>query len=147
MSEPLYTPEILRLAVESAAAERLSAPDATVDARTPVCGSHMTLDVRLGDDLKIAAIGFDCHACAMGQASAGLLAKGIVGRSVGQIDVAVAALQHWLDGTGENPPDWPDIDKLAPARAYPARHAAILMPFRAAADAGRFALTKRMAQA
>jgi NifU-like protein involved in Fe-S cluster formation len=147
VSTPLYTPEILRLATDAAMAERLAAPDASVEARTPVCGSRITLDLALDDDLSIARVGFDAHACAMGQAAAGLLARGVAGCSVGRLDVVTAALAAWLAGESETAPDWPGIAALAPARAYPARHAAILLPFRAATDAGRAALTRRMAQA
>ena len=32
-------------------------------------------------------------------------------------------------------PDWPDLEMLAPALPYPGRHGAILLPWRAAADA------------
>ena len=147
MSAPLYTPEILRLATDAAMADRLPAPDATVEARTPVCGSRITLDIALDDQLAIAAIGLDAHACAMGQAAAGLLARGAIGCSIGRLDTVTAALAAWLAGESETPPDWPGITALAPARDYPARHSAILLPFRAATDAGRVALTRRMAQA
>jgi NifU-like protein involved in Fe-S cluster formation len=45
---------------------------------------------------------------------------------------ARAGLAAYLKGEGELLPDWPGIALLAPARAYPARHASILLAFDAA---------------
>ena len=143
MKAPLYTPEILRLAVQSAGYPRLAAPDASDSARTPVCGSHIDLDIALDDAGQVAAIGFDIAACAMGQASAAVLAKAIAGRSPDAIEAATRALEDWLAGTSDTPPDWPGIVQLAPARDRPGRHAAILLPFRSATKAAIAALTVR----
>jgi len=53
--------------------------------------------------------------------------------------MALAPLAHVLftrimkyDATA---PDWPDLALVAPARAYPARHGAMLLPWKAAAAA------------
>ena len=136
MSSPLYTTKILRLAMAGAAYPRLPAPDASAELRTPVCGSRILLDAMLDDAGRIAAIGMEVHACAMGQASAGLFAASATGRDGGQMAAARDALAAWLNGTSEALPDWPGIAALAPARAYPARHSAILLPF----DAARLAM-------
>jgi len=40
----------------------------------------------------------------------------------------------WLGGAGQMP-DWPGLAAIAAARDYPARHGAILLPWRAALDA------------
>lgn len=143
MSAPLYTTDILRLAMAAATHPRLPAPHASVDARTPVCGSSITLDIVTDGVGSATSVGFTLHACAMGQAAAGIMAGGITGRTLDDITATVAALTAWLDGRNDTAPDWPGIAALAPARAYPARHAAILMPFRAAADALRAAPNQR----
>ncbi len=143
MSAPLYTSAILRLAMASAAHPRLAIWSASVEARTPVCGSSIVLDIAVDADGLATGVGFKLHACAMGQAAAGIMAAGIAGRSADDCDAAVAALGDWLGGESDPPPDWPGIAALAAARAYPARHAAILMPFRAAADALRRAGSER----
>ncbi|MGB3320231.1 MAG: iron-sulfur cluster assembly scaffold protein, partial [Sphingopyxis granuli] len=44
------------------------------------------------------------------------------------------AIAGWFAGEGAAP-DWPGFDLLAPARDYPARHGAILLPFDAAVAA------------
>lgn len=53
------------------------------------------------------------------------------GRDQTDIYAARAALADWLAGEGDTPP-WPGIELLAPARAYPARHGAILLAWDAA---------------
>jgi NifU-like protein involved in Fe-S cluster formation len=134
MSATLYTPEILRLSVETAAIPRLSTPQASAERRAPVCGSRVIVDVAMQGD-TLSAIGLDVRACAMGQASSALLAKAAVGRTSAELAATATALRNWLTGASDTAPDWPGIAALAPARGYPARHGAILIPFEAAADA------------
>lgn len=143
MNSPLYTTEILRLAMGAAMHPRLTAPDASAEARTPVCGSRIALDLALDGDGRVSAVGLDVHACAMGQASAGLFAGSVKGRDAADLAMARDALARWLSDAGEGAPSWPGISALAPARAYPARHAAILLPF----DAALSALAQRSAAA
>jgi NifU-like protein involved in Fe-S cluster formation len=134
MSATLYTSEILRLSVETATIPRLPTPHASAERRAPVCGSRVIVDVAMEGNI-VSAIGLDVRACAMGQASSALLAKGAVGRISAELAETAIALRAWLTGASDTPPDWPGIATLAPARAYPARHGAILIPFEAAADA------------
>ena len=135
MSSALYTTDILRLALGAAAYPRLVAPHGSSDERTPVCGSRIVMDVALGPDGRIASVGMDVHACAMGQASAGLFAASARGCDRGDVLIARNGLAEWLAGARAVPPGWPGIEALVAARAYPARHAAILLPFNAASQA------------
>ncbi len=143
MRSPLYTTEILRLAMGAAMHPRLTAPTVSAEARTPVCGSRIAIDLALDGDGRVTAVGLDVHACAMGQASAGLFAASAVGGNGAGLAAARDALAAWLSGASEYAPDWPGIAAMAPARAYPARHAAILLPF----DAALSALAQRSAAA
>ncbi|MGB3802536.1 MAG: iron-sulfur cluster assembly scaffold protein, partial [Sphingopyxis granuli] len=56
------------------------------------------------------------------------------GRSLADLRAARDAIAGWFAGEGAAP-DWPGFDLLAPARDYPARHGAILLPFDAAVAA------------
>jgi len=131
MSAPLYNRDILSLAV--ATADYLPLPDARYHAslRAPLCGSRILLDLDTDDTGRVTAIGLHVEACALGQASAALLARHAAGRSIDDIRAARAAIASWFGGTGAQP-DWPGFDLLAPAKDYPARHGAILLPFDAA---------------
>lgn len=135
MAEPLYTTAILRLATATVNWPRLAAPDVTVEKRAPLCGSTLVLDLALDESGRILALGMKPQACAIGQAAATLFARHAVGRNGTDIAAAHDALVVWLAGTSETSPDWPEIEQLALARAYTARHGAILLPFAAAREA------------
>lgn len=133
MSAALYNRDILSLAV--ATAEHLPNPAARYHAsvRAPLCGSRIILDIDTDDDGRVTTIGMHVEACALGQAAATLLARHAPGRGLADIRAGRDAIAAWFAGveTGDAP-DWPGFDLLAPARDYPARHGAILLPFDAA---------------
>ena len=138
MNAPLYNARILRLAAEMPHATRLEEAGASVSKRSTVCGSRVTVDVRV-EGGRVAAIGQEVRACALGQASASLMAAHAVGRSAGELAEARDALAAFLAGARDDPGDWPGIDVLAPARPHPGRHASILLPFEAVAEAAAVA--------
>ncbi|MCW6529771.1 MULTISPECIES: iron-sulfur cluster assembly scaffold protein [Sphingomonas] len=133
MTAPLYNEHILRLTTE-VPDRRLAAPMATREKRSPICGSRVTVDVNLAADGRVAEIGMLARACALGQASAALLAAHVVGRTPDALAAARDALAAWLAGEGPMP-DWPGIDVFTPALAHPARHPSIRLAFEAAAEA------------
>ena len=142
MSAPLYNPTILRLAAEIPHHRRLDAPQASVEKRSPICGSRVTADVVLDADGRLAELGLLVRACALGQASAALLGGHAIGRSAAQLAAARDALAAWLAGTGDRP-DWPGIAVLAPAIPHTARHASIRLAFEATAEAAALAVAGR----
>ncbi|MEP6786620.1 MAG: iron-sulfur cluster assembly scaffold protein [Sphingomonadales bacterium] len=135
MTEPLYTLDILRLAAETDFAPLLAAPDATVERRSPVCGSRITVGVALDESGSVADYGHNVRACALGQASATVLARHVKGRTINELATARDMLVAYLAGADDSLPDWPGIEVLARARPYPARHAAVRLPFEALVDA------------
>ena len=68
----LYSARILALAADIPNLDRLENPDVTVKKRSPLCGSTVTVDVRMQDG-KVAEFGQDVKACALGQASASVV--------------------------------------------------------------------------
>jgi NifU-like protein involved in Fe-S cluster formation len=143
MSAPLYNTALLKLAATIPHTDRLTDPHATVEKRSPICGSRVTVDVKLDNDGRIAELGQLVRACALGQASASLMGAGAVGRSADELIAARDALAGWLAGTRDDPGGWPGIDVLAPARDYPARHASIRLAFEAVAEAAETATRNR----
>lgn len=135
MSEALYTLDILRLAAATADYPRLTSPDAGAQRRATTCGSTIAIDLSFDADGRVIAYGQDVRACALGQAAATLLARAVVGRNAAELIAARDGLALWLSNDDAPMPDWPQIDLLARARAYPARHGAIRLPFEAAAEA------------
>lgn len=130
MKAPLYTTDILRLAASLGAQPALDRIDGSADERAPTCGSRVRTQVQLGPDGRVEAIAQQVHACAFGQASAALVARSAAGRSVEDVESAVAELEAWLAGNRADSGAWPGLDTLAPALSRRARHPAILLPFR-----------------
>ncbi len=136
----LYNNEILRLATMTAKFHRLANAQASVEKRSPICGSRVTVDVRLDPSGHIDALGLEVRACALGQASAALMAAGAQGRSVDELDQARDALAAFLADKSDDPGAWPGLHIFAPAVPHRARHASILLAFEAVAEAARKAL-------
>lgn len=130
-SAVLYTPEILALAVELAEFPYDEAYPRRGEAHSRVCGSQVVMGLETDERDRVTAIGARVSACAIGQAAAALFLRSAVGRGFEEIAHASSEIERWLAGGGTEP-DWPGIAALASARAYPARHPAILLPWKAA---------------
>ncbi len=135
MSAPLYNATILRLASSIPHQARLAEPQATAERRSPVCGSRVTVDVALDAEGRVRAIGQEVRACALGQASAALMAEHALGHTPEELAAARDALAAFLAGTRDDPGDWPGLEIFAPARPHSARHASIRLAFEAVAEA------------
>lgn len=143
MNAPLYNTQILRLAASIPFHERLSDPMASVEKRSPVCGSRVAVDVDLDAGGRIAAIGMTVRACALGQASASLMGAHAVGRTLDELEAARDELTAWLAGERATPPDWPGMEIFTPALPHSARHPSIRLGFEAVAEAARDAAKVR----
>ncbi len=135
MSAPLYNADILRLATNIPHHQRLNAPQATAERRSPVCGSRIVVDVSLTPDGRISALGQEVRACALGQASAALMGATAIGMDLAEIEATRDALADFLAGKRDDPGTWPGLEIFAPARPHVARHASIRLPFEALAAA------------
>lgn len=131
---PLYTPEMLALAVELASYPPLADPTFHAELRSRTCGSVARIGLVTDSDGAIAAVGLKMSACAVGQAAAAIFATDARGRRTRDLDSTVAGVEAWLAGAGPRP-DWPRLDLLDAALAHPGRHEAILLPWRTAAAA------------
>lgn len=143
MNAPLYNAEILRLAATIPHHQRLSAPQASVEKRSATCGSRVTADVCVDEDGRIVELGLEVRACALGQASASLMARNAIGKSAAELSLARDRLAAWLTGEGEDSGFWPGFSVIAPARGYPARHPSIRLGFEAVAEAAAVAAGQR----
>lgn len=131
----LYSGRILALAAEMPRTDRLDAPDATVKKRSPLCGSTVTVDVKLTDGV-ISDYGQDVKACALGQAAASVVGANVIGQSRSDIEAARDALKDMLKSDGPAPAaPFDDLEVLRPARDYKNRHASILLALEATLEA------------
>jgi len=130
----LYSPALLGLATELARFPLDDSLPLRAEARSRSCGSVITVGLALGPAQEIARIGMQVSACAIGQASAALMAQSAVGTASARIVQTTSQLEAWLAGQGPLP-DWPGIAVLTPALAHPGRHGALLLPWTAACSA------------
>ncbi|MCF8708764.1 iron-sulfur cluster assembly scaffold protein [Rhizorhapis sp. SPR117] len=139
MNAPLYNRDILRLAASIPHHQRLIDPQASVVKRSMTCGSRVIADVRVDARACLIDLGLEVRACALGQASASLMASHAIGKSLEELVAARDALADWLAGQGDTldstPDFWPGFDLITPARNYPARHPSIRLGFEAVAEA------------
>ena len=135
MTRALYNRDILRLAASIPHQRRLERPQASVEKRSPVCGSRVAVDVVLDGEGRLLNLGQEVKACALGQASASLMGASALGRNAAELAQARDTLAAYLGGRSGDPGDWPGLAIFAEARPYKARHASILLPFEAVAEA------------
>ena len=123
----LYSQRILALAAEIPHIGRLDDPDGTAMKRSPLCGSTVTVDIKVADG-AITEFGQDVKACALGQSSASVLGSTVIGATRDQIQTARDQLHAMLKADGPVP-DAPfdGLEALMPAKDYKNRHASILL--------------------
>ncbi len=141
MTEPLYTREILRLAASIPGQRSFAEMGEAIAVRSSTCGSRVAMRVTLDEAGRVTEIEQAVEACAFGQAAAALVGMHAVGVSHDEAAAALAGVERWLDEDVAEP--WPNLATLDPARARRGRHGAILLPFRALAEAiGGAAITE-----
>ena len=141
MAEGLYSRDILRLAASLVQNDRLEHADARADVRAPLCGSHMTVEASFNGDM-VSSIAISATACALGQASAGMVRKNAPGADVHNLISIREGLAAALAGDAEMPTDWPELGFFEPAQEHRSRHGAILLPFDALIECWHLARSK-----
>ncbi|MEM8694347.1 MAG: iron-sulfur cluster assembly scaffold protein [Pseudomonadota bacterium] len=131
----LYSVRIRALAADMPRTARLENPTATAKKRAPLCGSTVTVDLKVEDGI-VTDYGQDVKACALGQAAASVVGAGIVGQSIGTIEKGRQELFDMLKNDGPVPAaPFADLEVLEPAKDYKNRHASIMLAFDATLDA------------
>lgn len=141
MSE-LYHPRILELAAEVPQGQALSDPHGTARKVSRVCGSEVEVALTIEDGV-IAALTVDAQACALGQASAAILALYAVGARPAEVRAARDALLAMLKHGGLPPKGrfW-ELRHLQGVRDFPQRHASTMLAWDAAVAALDQALSR-----
>ncbi|HEY4819235.1 MAG TPA: iron-sulfur cluster assembly scaffold protein, partial [Xanthobacteraceae bacterium] len=84
MLNDVYNSRILELAGNIPRLGRLADPDATATAHSKLCGSTVTVDLKMADG-KVTDFAHDVKACALGQASSSIMARHVVGASAEEL--------------------------------------------------------------
>jgi NifU-like protein involved in Fe-S cluster formation len=135
MLNEVYNSRILDLAGNIPRLGRLENPDATATAHSKLCGSTVTVDLKM-DGGAVGDFAHDVKACALGQASSSIMARHIVGASGQELRELRETVRKMLKENGPPPAGkWADIAVLEPVRDYKARHASTLLTFDAVVSA------------
>ncbi len=135
MLDDIYNTKILELAGNIPRIGRLADPDASARAHSRLCGSTVTVDLKMADG-KVSDFAHDVKACALGQASSSIMARNVIGSTPGELRELRETMRKMLKENGA-PPDgrWADLKFLEPVRDYKARHASTMLTFDAVVDA------------
>jgi NifU-like protein involved in Fe-S cluster formation len=140
MIDDLYSARILKLVANIPRAGRLSAPDASSEKISKLCGSRILVDVKVKDG-RVVDFAQEVKACALGQAAAAVLGEQVVGAHLDEIEMARDALRAMLKANGPAPEGrFSELAVLEAVKDYPARHASTMLAFEAAAEAVRQAV-------
>lgn len=135
MIDDIYNAKILEYAGNIGRNARLDDPDASAKAHSKLCGSTVTVDLKMDGDV-VADYGQDVKACALGQASSAIMAANIIGATSSELrqvrDEMIAMLKSGGPAPGGK---FSDLEYLMPVKDYKARHASTLLVFDAVVDA------------
>jgi len=131
-SEPisqLYSRRILGYAADIPRLGHLDVPDACGDAVSRLCGSAVHVEIKV-EDGRIADFAQEVKACALGQTSASIVGRHVIGATREEIAAARDEMARMLKEGGPVPAGrFAELEVLAPVKDYPARHASVLLIF------------------
>jgi NifU-like protein involved in Fe-S cluster formation len=135
MIDDIYNKRILELAGNIPRLGRLANADASATQHSKLCGSTVTVDLRMDGDI-VTDFAHDVKACALGQASSSIMARHVVGASAAELRALRDTMRRMLKDNGPPPEGrFEDCRYLEPVRAYKARHTSTLLTFEAVVDA------------
>ena len=135
MLDDIYNKQILRFAGTIPRLGRLEHPDASATAHSKLCGSTVTIDLKMDGDV-VTDFAHDVKACALGQASSSIMAANIVGAHADELRAVRETMRKMLKENGPAPEGrFADLKFLEPVRDYKARHASTMLTFDAVVDA------------
>jgi NifU-like protein involved in Fe-S cluster formation len=136
MLNEIYNRRILELAASIPRLGRLSSPDASATAHSKLCGSTVTIDLKMDGD-TVTDFAHEVKACALGQASSSIMASNVIGSKGAELRELRDSVRRMLKENGPPPAagKWADIAVLEPVRDYKARHASTMLTFDAVVSA------------
>ncbi len=133
--EDIYSERVLELSANIPRTGRLADPDATASAHSKLCGSRITVGLKM-EGGKVTDYAQDVRACLLGQTSAAVMGANIVGSTAGELREVGAQMRRMLKEGGPAPGGrWSDLAILETVRDYKARHASTLLVFDAVEEA------------
>lgn len=135
MISDVYNAKILDYAGNIPRIGRLQNPDASATAHSKLCGSTVIVDIRMDKDV-VVDFAHDVKACALGQASASIMARHVIGSTSEELRQVREQMKDMLKENGMPPEGkFEELKFLEPVRDYKARHASTMLTFDAVVEA------------
>ncbi|PHR61613.1 MAG: iron-sulfur cluster assembly scaffold protein [Robiginitomaculum sp.] len=146
MLADLYTTDIMSLAANIKHVGRLEVAQSRARKVSKLCGSWVEVDINMQDG-TVTEFAIRLQACALGQASAAILAEYIMDATYEDVATARDNLHAMLkDKTAfPNTGRFAHLGVLSDIANYPARHASTMLAFEAALDAMKTLAMKTLA--
>lgn len=143
MLDEIYNKRILELAGNIPGLGRLAEPDGSASAHSKLCGSTVTVDVKMDGD-QVSDFAHEVKACALGQSSSSIMARHAIGATLEELRQVRDEMQAMLKEDGPPPGGrWADCAVLEPVRDFKARHASTMLTFNATVEAVEKALARQ----
>ncbi len=134
MINDVYNARILEFAGNIQRLGRLQDPDASATAHSKLCGSTVTVDLKMQDGV-VSDFAHDVKACALGQASSSIMARHVIGATAQELRDVREVMFKMLKENGAPPEGrFEDLKFLEPVRDYKARHNSTMLTFDAVVD-------------
>ena len=134
MINDVYNAKILDFAGNIPRIGRLDHPDASAKAHSKLCGSTVIVDLNLQNGV-VTDFAHDVKACALGQSSASIMARNVIGATAHELREVRQTMLKMLKENGPAPTGrFADLAFLEPVRDYKARHASTMLTFDAVVD-------------
>lgn len=135
MISDVYNAKILGYAGNIPRIGRLDKPDASATAHSKLCGSTVTVDIRMDKGI-VVDFAHDVKACALGQAASSIMASHVVGSSAAELRKVREEMRAMLKENAAPPTGrFEELKFLEPVRDFKARHASTMLTFDAVVDA------------
>lgn len=137
VSNPLYHDIILEHYEYPRNKGLLENADATSRGDNPTCGDDLFVSVRLADE-KCPEVGWDGHACAIGEASASMMSEVVEGGGTDNARRWIKTVRGMLTGKKEDVDpqlELGDVESLEGIRRYPVRIKCALLAWEALDEA------------
>ena len=135
MIDDVYNARILEFAGNIPRIGRLAEPDASATAHSRLCGSTITIDLKV-EEGRVSDFAHEVKACALGQASSSVMARNIVGSTPEELRKVRDEMRAMLKENAAPPEGrFKDLKYLEPVRDHKARHASTMLTFDAVVEA------------
>jgi len=132
--DDIYNTKILEFAGNIGRIGVLADADAFSEKHSKLCGSKVRVYLKACDGV-VTDFTHEVKACALGQASSGIMARHVVGATSAELRQARLDMLAMLKEDGEGPSGrFEDMRFLKPVKDYKARHASTMLTFDAVVD-------------